>query len=52
MPYVVFLKAPNLDYLRYMQQNDKQRLSKMTTVELFNECQHILQLTLVAFDYS
>jgi len=31
MPYVVFIKAPNLDYLRYMQHNDKQRMSKMRT---------------------
>ncbi|CAF1100937.1 unnamed protein product [Adineta steineri] len=31
MPYVVFIKAPNLDYLRHMQHNDKQRMSKMRT---------------------
>jgi len=31
MPYVVFIKAPNLDYLRYMQHNDRQRTSKMRT---------------------
>jgi len=31
MPYVVFIKAPNLDYLRYKQQNEKQRMSKMRT---------------------
>jgi hypothetical protein len=35
MPYVVFVKAPNLDYLRYIQHNDKQRMSKMRTVEFF-----------------
>jgi hypothetical protein len=35
MPYVVFIKAPNLDYLRYIQHNDKQRMSKMKTVEFF-----------------
>ncbi|CAM2712706.1 unnamed protein product [Rotaria socialis] len=31
MPYVVFLKAPNMDYLRYKQYNDKQRMPKMRT---------------------
>ena len=36
MPYVVFIKAPNLDYLRYQQYNDKQRMSKMKTVEFLN----------------
>lgn len=29
MPYVVFIKAANLDYLRYIQYNDKQKMSKM-----------------------
>ena len=32
MPYVVFIKAANMDFLRYMQHNDRQRMSKMRTV--------------------
>jgi len=32
MPYVVFVKAASLDYLRYIQQNDKQKMSKMKSV--------------------
>jgi len=31
MPYVVFIKAANLDYLRYKQQNEKAKYSKMQT---------------------
>ncbi|CAF4796455.1 unnamed protein product [Rotaria sp. Silwood1] len=32
MPYVVFIKAPNMDHLRYIQyNNDKQKASKMKT---------------------
>ncbi|CAF0879165.1 unnamed protein product [Adineta ricciae] len=31
MPFVVFIKAASLDYLRYMQHNNKQKTSKMRT---------------------
>lgn len=35
MPYVVFIKAANLDYLRYKQYNESQRMSKMRAVCCF-----------------